>query len=105
MDGAFVYLLLCADGAYYAGLTRLEPQKRESEHNLGLDPHAWTYPRRPVQLVWSEHFLSIIDAIEMERRIKGWRRDKKEALIRGAYDVLPMLASRAKKDDTPPASS
>ena len=93
---AYVYIVQCADGSYYTGLTHHEPTKRESEHNLGLDQTAWTYARRPVRLVWSEHFLSIIDAIETERRVKGWRREKKEALIRGAYTSLPMLASRAK---------
>ena len=37
-------------------------------------------------LVFHEHFERITDAIAAERQVKGWRRDKKEALIRGAYE-------------------
>jgi len=36
----------------------------------------------------------IDDAIAAERQVKGWRREKKDALIRGEYDVLPALARR-----------
>jgi putative endonuclease len=91
---AFIYILRCADDAFYTGITRRSPEERESEHNLGLDPNAWTFSRRPVVLVWSTHFDRIDDAIATERRIKGWRREKKLALVRGEYDRLPGLASR-----------
>ena len=101
---AFVYILRCADGSFYVGLTQHDPIKRQSEHNLGLDPTAWTYRRRPVNVVWSEHFERIVDAIETERRIKGWRREKKEALIAGRYELLPMLASRANRSKPTPSS-
>lgn len=36
-EGASVYILLCADGGYYAGLTRKEVETRVSEHNLGIN--------------------------------------------------------------------
>jgi putative endonuclease len=44
--------------------------------------------------VWAEHFLNITDAIAVERRIKGWSRAKKEALIRGDYGAIKVLAKR-----------
>jgi putative endonuclease len=47
-----------------------------------------------VQLVWSEHFDRIIDAIAAERQLKGWTRAKKEALIRGDWNALQVLARR-----------
>jgi putative endonuclease len=65
------------------------------EHQEGLYTTAWTRDRRPVELVWAEHFDQITDAIAAERRIKGWRRDTKEALIRGDYNALPWLAKRS----------
>ena len=37
IEGASVYILLCADGSYYAGLTRKEVETRVSEHNLGIN--------------------------------------------------------------------
>ena len=99
MPGAWVYILQCADGAFYTGLTRREPDERESEHNQGLDPLSFTFSRRPVSLVWCENFDRYDEAIATERRIKGWSRAKKEALIRRDYDQLPTLASRRRKKD------
>jgi len=91
MDGAYLYVLRCSDGSYYVGLTRKMPEERAGEHNAGLFDW-YTKPRRPVVLVWSQHFLVITDAIAAERQIKGWHRAKKEALVAGRYDLLPKLA-------------
>lgn len=54
----------------------------------------YTSKRLPVELVWSEHFLNITDAIAVERQIKGWSRARKEALIRGDYVAIQELAKR-----------
>ena len=86
--GAVVYLLECADGSYYCGTARQGIEARVAEHSDGIHPNSYTASRRPVKLVWSEHFQQITDAIAMERRIKGWSRTKKEALIRGDWDAL-----------------
>jgi putative endonuclease len=94
MPGASVYILLCRDGSYYTGITRREVEERMSEHNQGIDPACYTFARRPVRLVYSEHFERTDEAIATERRIKGWSRAKKEALIRRDYDALPPLAAR-----------
>jgi putative endonuclease len=78
---------------YYVGSHRGDdPQGRASEHNAGLDPKAFTYKRRPVEVVWAEHFDLIVDAIAAERRLKGWSRAKKEAVIRGDWEALPALS-------------
>ena len=92
----FVYILLCTDGSYYVGIARQGLEKRISEHQLGTY-RGYAFKRRPVRLVWSESFLRLTDAIACERRIKGWRRDKKEALIRGDYDALKAWARTAKQ--------
>jgi putative endonuclease len=91
----FVYMLRCRDGSYYVGLTRYGLDKRLAEHQEGRYP-GYTSARRPVELVWAEEFLWLKDAIECERRLKGWRREKKEALIRGDYDALKMLSRTAR---------
>jgi putative endonuclease len=97
MPSAFIYILQCADGSYYTGITRRDPDERASEHQQGLDPHSYTYSRRPVKLVYTEAFDRVDEAVATERRIKGWTRAKKEALIERNYDALVRLASRAKK--------
>ena len=92
----FVYMLRCADGSYYVGLTREGLDKRLAEHRSGRFG-GYTHSRRPVELVWSADFQWLKDAIACERRIKGWRREKKEALIRGEYHLLPELARTARR--------
>src|SRR6185369_14070080 len=92
--GAFVYMLLCADDSYYVGsATGDDLGKRVSEHETWAYG-GYTYSRRPVRLVWSEHFDRITDAIAIERKIKGWSRAKKEALIRGDWSDIKQLAKR-----------
>jgi len=86
-----VYILRCADGSYYTGLTKQEIEARVWEHNAGTYD-GYTQKRRPVELVFSETYDRIIDAIARERQIKGWSRVKKEALIRYDYEALPELA-------------
>ena len=101
--GGTVYILQCADRSYYVGIARDSlTQKRLAEHEAGLFD-GYTARRRPVLLVFNQQFGRIEDAIAAERQIKGWRREKKEALIRGNYGDLPLLASRSQRaTDAPP---
>lgn len=93
---ATVYILRCADGSYYTGITRRSLEERVGEHNSGLIP-GYTASRRPVELVFADSFERIDQAIARERQIKGWSRAKKDALIRRDYAALPALArSRSK---------
>ena len=92
--GAFVYMLRCADGSFYVGsATGDDLSKRIAEHENGAYP-GYTFTRRPVTLIWSEHFDRITDAIAAERQIKGWNRAKKEALARGDWDSVKAFAKR-----------
>ncbi len=91
MKTYLVYILKCADQRLYTGITsRLD--ERIYEHQAGQDPKAYTYNRRPVELVFSSDFSEVNDAIAFEKQIKGWRRDKKLALIEGRIGSLPQLA-------------
>ncbi|MGL3110870.1 MULTISPECIES: GIY-YIG nuclease family protein [unclassified Bradyrhizobium] len=92
--GIFVYMLRCADGSFYIGsATGEDVSKRVDEHNAGAYP-GYTYSRRPVVLVWSEHFERITDGIAAERQLKGWSRAKKEALVRSDWKAVSLLARR-----------
>ena len=93
--GAFVYMLRCADASYYVGVATGEDlTKRVTEHQIGAYPGSYTYSRRPVELVWSDHFDRITDAIAAERQVKGWSRAKKQALINGKWNLIHQLAKR-----------
>jgi putative endonuclease len=70
-----------------------EVENRVCQHQLGHGG-AYTATRLPVELVWCEALQFITDAIAAERRIKGWSRAKKEAMMRGEWDKLPSLSRR-----------
>jgi putative endonuclease len=88
------YMLRCSDGSYYVGSTSYNDiDIRVGEHNDGRF-EGYTYSRRLVTLVWAEQFSDLRDAQECERRVKGWRREKKEALIGRNWSALKVLAKR-----------
>ena len=89
--GAFVYILLCADGSYYTGSTRTSLEDRVAQHDSGAFG-GYTARRRPVKLVFHEEFDRITGAIAAERQLKNWSRAKKEALVRGDFGALRALA-------------
>jgi putative endonuclease len=92
--GASVYILLCADGSYYTGITRRPVEERLSEHENGVIPGCYTFFRRPVALAHAEYYERVDEAISAERRIKGWSRAKKQAYMRGDFPRLSQLAKR-----------
>ncbi|ASV87634.1 putative endonuclease containing a URI domain [Ochrobactrum quorumnocens] len=47
-----------------------------------------------MELVFTETYDRILDAIARECQIKGWSRAKKEALIALNYEALPELSQR-----------
>jgi putative endonuclease len=59
----------------------------------------YTQARRPLKLVFAEHYERIDEAIAAERRIKGWSRVKKEAYMRGDFPKLVELAVRRTRWD------
>jgi predicted GIY-YIG superfamily endonuclease len=86
----WTYMLHCAGSTFYVGHTD-NLDRRIAQHEGGQLP-GFTRDRLPVKLVWSEYFEQRIDALEMERRIKGWSRAKKLALIRSDWDEIKRLA-------------
>ncbi len=88
----WAYMLHCADSSYYTGHTD-DLEKRIAQHQSAI-VKGYTSTRLPVALVWSQDFGSRLAALEAERKIKGWSRQKKEALIRGDWDAVQRLAKR-----------
>lgn len=84
------YILRCADGSYYTGSTDFL-EARIGQHHIGQGS-AHTRRRRPVTLAWCQEFPIRLEALEAERRIKGWTRAKKQALIAGDWSRLSALA-------------
>jgi len=78
----FGYILKCADGSYYTGITN-DVDRRFQEHQSGYNPKAYTFRRRPLELVFYLDFPDPVQAIDFEKQVKGRTRKKKEAIIRG----------------------
>ncbi|MBI1299362.1 GIY-YIG nuclease family protein [bacterium] len=98
---AWMYILECSDGSYYVGSTR-NIERRLWQHNQG-EGATYTARRRPVKLVFAAEFANVADAYAAEKQVQGWGRAKREALMRGDYEALPLLAKkifRKKSTDT-----
>ena len=89
----FTYIVRCADDSYYVGST-WDVDARVWQHNSPDLGAAYTRSRRPVELVWCCWFDSIAQAFAYEKRVQGWSRSKREALIRGEMQALPELSRR-----------
>jgi predicted GIY-YIG superfamily endonuclease len=87
-----VYILQCADGAFYVGHAS-DLEARVLLHNEGRGA-IWTACRRPVKLVYQERFNSELKAIARERQLKRWTHAKKLALVNGDRASLKSLAKR-----------
>jgi predicted GIY-YIG superfamily endonuclease len=81
-DTWFVYLLRCADGSLYTGITK-DVDRRCRQHNDGTASR-YTRSRRPIRLVYHEARPSRSAALKREVAIKALPRRAKMALIRVA---------------------
>ncbi len=93
MISYYTYILECSDGKYYVGVTN-DLDRRLAEHQEGLNPKSYTYSRRPLKLVYHLELNAIEEAISFEKQLKGWTRKKKEALIKGEFEMLPGLSKK-----------
>jgi putative endonuclease len=90
MSSYFVYILRCSDQSLFTEVTT-DLERSLAEHQLGKR-HAYSYKRRPVELVFACGFDDFDRACALEKKLRGWSRKKKEALINGDYDMLHTLA-------------
>ena len=88
----FTYILRCADDSYYIGSTR-DLEHRVWQHSTGHGS-AYTSRRLPVTLVFAQEFDRIDDAYALEKRMQGWSRRKREAVIEGRLNDLPALSKK-----------
>ena len=88
----WVYILHCADHSYYTGHTD-NLEKRIVDHQTG-EIEGYTSTRLPVALVFADEFPTREEALSCERKIKGWSRKKKEAMMRGDWAEVSRLACK-----------
>lgn len=74
-----VYIMSSLNRTIYVGITSDLPN-RVWQHKEGTF-RGFTSKYRVNQLVYSEEFADVTEAIAREKQIKKWRREKKVALI------------------------
>jgi predicted GIY-YIG superfamily endonuclease len=79
-DTWFVYILRCADGSLYTGITK-DLIRRCEQHNAGTASR-YTRGRLPVSVVYQEPQATRSLASKREAAIKAMSRQGKESLIR-----------------------
>ena len=79
MSEYFCYIIECADGTLYTGITN-DPGRRLREHELGHGAR-YTRSRRPLHLAYLEEQPDLKTAMRRERAIKALSRERKLALI------------------------
>ena len=77
----FLYILECADGSFYTGVTK-DIDRRLAEHNKGK-ASKYTRLGLPVRLRYSERCDGRAEALVRECQVKALPRKKKEDLVRG----------------------
>jgi len=78
-QGGFVYILSSRTGVLYIGVTN-DLERRLSEHKQGII-EGFTKRYHAHKLLYYEPYDDITNAIAREKQLKGWRREKKAALI------------------------
>jgi putative endonuclease len=100
----FTYMAASRSRTLYVGMTR-DLEKRMFEHKW-KEHDGFTANYNCDRLVWFESYQDVTKAIAREKQLKGWRREKKTALINKTnpawvdlskdwYDVEPADLKRA----------
>ncbi|NND79552.1 MAG: GIY-YIG nuclease family protein [Maribacter sp.] len=91
MNSYHVYILRCSDDTFYTGITG-DFDDRWSQHKAGHYRTCYTFRRRPLKIEYILKFKDVIQAILFEKKIKGWTRAKKEAIITANFDKIQLLS-------------
>ncbi len=76
----WIYIMASQTGTLYLGVTN-NLEKRTYEHKHDLIP-GFSQKYQCHRLIYFEEYSGINQAIEREKQLKSWNRNKKEVLIR-----------------------
>ena len=91
----YVYIMTNRNNTVlYTGVTR-DLIRRVYEHKNNADPNSFTAKYKAHKLIYFEETSDVNSAIEREKQINSWSRDKKIALVYESnqkfYDLYPHL--------------
>ena len=88
-----LHILECSDERFYVVVTN-NVELRLRQHQQGINEGCYKFDKRPVSLRWTEELQYIDKAIAFAKKLKGWSRVKKQALINGEFEKLPELSKK-----------
>ncbi len=92
MRNYYVYIMTnVGNSTLYIGVTN-NLERRVQEHKCGSNLEAFTTRYGVNKLVYVELYMQIEDAIQREKQLKGWRRQRKIDLIKEANPFWKDLA-------------
>lgn len=90
----YVYIITnYTNSVFYVGITN-DLNRRIWEHKNGVIKNSFTSRYRLYKLIWFEEFLSPREAIEAEKTVKDYRREKKLNLINKINPNFQDLSTR-----------
>jgi len=99
IEGWIVYIVQCADGSLYTGITK-DIVRRCQQHNAGAASR-YTRSRSPVKLVYREDQPDQSSALKREAAIKAITRREKLAMIHPKKNPAKELRQVARPEDIP----
>ena len=75
-----MYVLLCADGTYYTGVTT-DIERRLEEHNASSRGAKYTKTRRPVEVVYQMDYTDRSSAQKAESKFKKLSHTQKAKVV------------------------
>src|ERR1022692_1506726 len=98
-DGWFVYIVRCADGSLYTGITK-DVARRCQQHNAGTASR-YTRSRPPVKLIYQEVRPDQSSALKREAAIKAMNRREKLTMIQKRKKPAKAVREIAHLEDIP----
>lgn len=84
----YLYILRNPKNQLYVGVSS-DLKTRIDRHNSG-DGAEFTKRNKDFELIYSEEFPTLLKARRREKQIKGWRREKKENLIKFGRPIIEL---------------
>ena len=86
-----VYILRFSNNSLYIGQTNNLDQRLKDHQSKTSRAAKFSKENGEFKLVYSENYITLLEAMRREKQLKGWTRAKKEALIKGALEKLKKL--------------
>ena len=87
----YVYILKCSDDSFYVGITN-DLEMRFEQHTQGIVRSCYTFLEDKLKSCLMSYLMITYLRLLFEKKLKGWSKKKKQALIDSNWDKLKVLS-------------